>query len=234
MHYHGHRARLRAKLLQDPAALPDYELLELLLGLALTRADTKPLAKELLQRFQSLRGALYAPEPELLALPGFGPALAAHWTLLRESMARCAEAPLRERAALNSAEEVASFARQRLAGLNHEEVWIAFVDARNRSLAWEKSAGGGAGEALLPVREILGRALSLRASGFILVHNHPGGSPEPSKTDLAATREILRGAQALGLRFIDHLIIAGDEIRSILREVGPPRPHEGAKGPEAP
>ena len=62
-HYAGHRARLRERLLKDSTALADYEILELLLGYALLRRDTKPLAKELLSRFGSIRGVLDALPP---------------------------------------------------------------------------------------------------------------------------------------------------------------------------
>ena len=67
----GHRARLRQRLSVDPLSVADYELLELLLGYGLTRRDTKPLAKELLARFTSLRGVLDARPDELLDVPGF-------------------------------------------------------------------------------------------------------------------------------------------------------------------
>jgi DNA repair protein RadC len=94
--HQGHRARLRGRLMQNPGALADYEILELLLGQTLVRKDTKPLAKALLARFGSLRGVLDAGLPELSTIPGFGSGLACFWILLRESMARYAESPLRK------------------------------------------------------------------------------------------------------------------------------------------
>ena len=99
-HYAGHRARLRERLLKDSTALADYEILELLLGYALLRRDTKPLAKELLSRFGSIRGVLDALPAEMQQVDGVGEGVAALRLLLREMMARYAEAPMRERKVL--------------------------------------------------------------------------------------------------------------------------------------
>lgn len=77
--------------------MADYEILELLLGYGLTRKDTKPLAKELIQRFGNIRGALDARPEELLEIPGFGPGLVALWRVLGETRARYAAAEVRQR-----------------------------------------------------------------------------------------------------------------------------------------
>ena len=106
-HYAGHRARLRERLLKDSTALADYEILELLLGYALLRRDTKPLAKELLSRFGSIRGVLDALPAEIQQVDGVGEGVAALRLLLREMMARYAEAPMRERKVLCTPRDVA-------------------------------------------------------------------------------------------------------------------------------
>lgn len=106
-HYAGHRARLRERLLKDSTALADYEILELLLGYALLRRDTKPLAKELLSRFGSIRGVLDALPAEMQQVDGVGEGVAALRLLLREMMARYAEAPMRERKVLCTPRDVA-------------------------------------------------------------------------------------------------------------------------------
>ncbi|MCL1915368.1 MAG: DNA repair protein RadC [Desulfovibrionaceae bacterium] len=216
MHYHGHRERLRARLRENPEGLADYETLELLLAQVLPRRDTKPLAKELLRRFQSVKGALDAKPAELMTLKGFGPALSDAWLLWREILARYAESAPRRHETLASPEEVARMAKARLAGQDREEVWLAFVDAQNRLLAWEKGQKGSIDEAAFYPREILERALTLKASGFILVHNHPGGKAAPSGADLEATKRLQEAARTVDLRFLDHLIVTADESFSIM------------------
>ena len=144
-HYAGHRARLRERLLKDSTALADYEILELLLGYALLRRDTKPLAKELLSRFGSIRGVLDALPAEMQQVGGVGEGVAALRLLLREMMARYAEAPMRERKVLCTPRDVAQMVIPRLSGSPHEELWTATVDAQNRLLTWERLARGTVG-----------------------------------------------------------------------------------------
>lgn len=217
-HYQGHRERLRERLAKNPDKLWDYEILELLLGKVLTRKDTKPLAKELLLRFKSIKGVLDAKPAELRNVPGFGPALESFWLLLRELLARYVESPVRQRVLLSSPEAVAAMARSRLAGHEHEETWIAYVDTQNRLIAWEQNSKGSIDQTSIYPRDIMERALLLKASGFILVHNHPGGCSSPSAADLQITESIKRSAQALGLRFLDHIIVTDSEHFSMLND----------------
>lgn len=217
-HAHGHRKRLRERLDTAGHALADYEVLELLLGSVILRRDTKPLAKELLQRFGSLRGALDARPQELIAVPGFGPALLAYWKLLREVMARYAEAPARWRTELCSPQAVAGMAKVRLAACEHEEVWVAYLDTRNRLLSWEMTARGSVHTVPLYPRDVMARALELKASGLILVHNHPGGSPTPSGADLDLTKKIQAAGNPLGIRLTDHVIVTDDACYSMVED----------------
>jgi len=217
-HQTGHRARLKARLKKDAAQLADYEILELLLGCVLLRRDTKALAKDLLQRFGALRGVLDARPDELTSLKGFGPSLALFWRLLRELMARYEEAPARRREILCTPDAVARMARARLAGCPHEELWIALTDHGNRLIAWERLRQGTVGQVSCTPREVLETALLHKASSIILVHNHPGGDAHPSETDLRLTRELARLAPALGIAFVDHVVVTEDAWHSLGRD----------------
>ena len=57
-------------------------------------------------------------------------------------------------------------------------------------------------------RKILELALKHKASGLILVHNHPSGNPNPSVSDRELTRSVTRISRALNLTVHDHLIIS--------------------------
>ncbi|MBI5519834.1 MAG: DNA repair protein RadC [Desulfovibrio sp.] len=206
-HYLGHRQRLREKLAAEPKALADYELLELLLGQVLPRRDTKPLAKELLARFGSLRAVITARPEALREVPGFGEGLSAHWALLAEVFARLGEAPVREKQVFSGPEVVAEAARARIGHLGVEEFWVALVDTKNRLMAWERVGKGTVDEIPVYPREVLALALKHQASGVILAHNHPGGDPTPSVQDRDLTRRIAQSARELGLRVLDHLIV---------------------------
>lgn len=217
-HTKGHRERLRLRMRADPTALSEYEVLELLLGHVLIRRDTKPLAKELLQRFQSLRGVLDARETELACVPGFGPGLATFWILLREVMARYEAGPALRREVMASPKVVAAIAQKRLSGYPHEEMWAAYVDTQNRLLAWERAARGSLETVPLQPRDVVERALTLKATGIILVHNHPGGKSQPSGQDVYLTHKVAAAAETLGIRLLDHVIVTDTTCYSITQE----------------
>ncbi len=210
-HYAGHRGRLRERLLKDGTDLADYEVLELLLGYALLRRDTKPLAKELLAQFGSIRGVLQARPEQILHIPGAGAGINALFSTIREVLARYGEAPTRTHEMLCTPEAVAAMAMPRLSGCPHEEVWIATVDSQNRQLSWERLARGGPDTAPCQPREILEQVFRYKATGFILVHNHPGGRANPSPQDLQITQRLQELSQSVGVRFLDHIII-GDGV----------------------
>ncbi|MDR2820314.1 MAG: DNA repair protein RadC [Desulfovibrio sp.] len=211
----GHRSRLRSRFERDPSVMAEYEVLELLLGYGLTRKDTKPLAKELLARFGSIRGVLDARPDELMAVPGFGSGLMSFWRVLHELLARHAASAVYRREELVTPEAVARMASARLAGCPHEECWLALVDNRNRMIAWERLCQGGINAIAVQPRDVLEKALAHKAAGIILVHNHPGGCSEPSRSDIDLTNELRQLSPRLGVRFLDHVIITDEDCCSL-------------------
>lgn len=208
-HYLGHRGRLKERLRRDSRALADYEILELVLGYANPRRDNKPLAKALLERFGTLRGVYQARASELEAVDGVGDGLAVFWTLWREFLARLGEQAARERVLVDDPGVVADLARERLGTLCSEEFWVALLDGANRLVGWERISQGTVDQTPVYPREVLALALSRQASGVIMVHNHPGGDPKPSGMDQEITRQVKLAAHGLGVRVLDHVIVAG-------------------------
>ncbi|MCF8103958.1 MAG: DNA repair protein RadC [Desulfohalobiaceae bacterium] len=209
-HYHGHRQRLRDRFLTDSRQLADYEILELLLAYALPRRDTKPLAKELLETFGSLAGVFAAKPHELRAIAGFGPGLETFWMLWQEFWARLNAGKVPQRKSIKSPREMIEAARARLGRDSLESFWVALVDNKNRLLSFTRGAQGTVDQSTVYPREILSLALEHKASGLILVHNHPGGDPSPSAQDKEVTREIQKSATGLGIRVLDHIIVSED------------------------
>lgn len=207
MNHLGHRQRLRERFDKAPESLAEYEILELILGYVLTRKDTKPIAKEMLRRCGSLRGVLQAKPADLEDIPSVGPGVRVFLTLMQDFMTRAAEAPLKAREELCSPESVARMARQRLGALGHEEMWVAFVDSQNKLLLWERAAKGTVNSTSIYPREIIARALAVKAAGLFLVHNHPGGSPAPSGSDMELTRQVQEAGAPLHIRLMDHVVV---------------------------
>lgn len=204
--------------MENPRGLADYEVLELLLGYVNVRRDTKPLAKELLARFGSLRGALTARMGELRDIPGFGPGVEEFLTLWREAWARFHEQPLRDRVVFNSPEIVAEAAKARIGTAEHEEFWMAMVDNKNRLIGWEMVSKGTVDQAAVYPRDVLAAALGRKASGIVLVHNHPGADPKPSLQDTEFTRRIKHAAREVDIRVLDHLVVTENRFFSFQAE----------------
>jgi DNA repair protein RadC len=213
-HYLGHRQRLRKKLLRDGRALADYEVLELALATILPRRDTKPLAKKMIEQFGSLKDALMARPDQLETISGIGPAAMAHWALTQELFARMGEARTRSGAPLSDPADVARAAMARIGSKGVEEFWGAFLDSRNRVIAWEQVSKGTVNATPVFPREIMATALRLEATALILVHNHPGGDPTPSAEDVALTLQIKETARGLDIRVLDHLVVTDHDYYS--------------------
>ena len=213
-HYVGHRQRLKEKLLRDGRGLADYELLELFLALVIPRRDTKPLAKDVLARFGSLKDALTARPDQLVEIKGIGPSVVAQWALFQELFARVGEAKARSGAPLTDPADVAKAAMARIGAKRTEEFWCAFLDAKNRVVAWEQVSQGTVDATPVFPREIVAAALRLEAVSLILCHNHPGGDPAPSIDDELLTAKVREAAAALDIKTLDHVIVTDHDYYS--------------------
>jgi len=219
-HFFGHRARLRQRLIASGSeALPDYELLEVLLFAGNPRGDTKPLAKDLLQRFGSLAEVLSADSDDLLTVPGLGEAGVAALKSVREAALRLARAELQTRPVLGSWDQLIDYCKASIAYAKVEEFHLLFLDRKNMLIAHERQQRGTIDHTPVYPREVVKRALDLGASALILVHNHPSGDPTPSKADVTMTRDIIKAAAPLGVTVHDHLVIGRGKHAS-LRDMG--------------
>ncbi len=204
----GHRSRLRARLLSGgESALADHELVEYLLMTAIPRKDVKPLAKSLLARFGGLAGLLGADARALAKHPGMGETSAAALKIVAFATRRLARAGVQEMPVLGSWQALLDYLTIDMAHLAHERVRILFLNTQNRLIADELMSEGSIDEAAIHPREVIRRALDLGASALILVHNHPSGSPEPSRADIQITGRIAEAGRLLGIVVHDHVIV---------------------------
>lgn len=207
-HFHGHRARLRARFLESAGSgIPDYEILELILFGVFRNGDTKPLAKTLIAEFGSLAGALAAPAERLAKVPGCGDAVIAALKVTREAGLRMLKADATQRPAVSSWQALLDYCRAALQHEGIEQFRILFLDRKNQVIADEQQQRGTVDHTPVYPREVVKRALELNAAAVILVHNHPSGDPTPSRADIEVTRQVISAASALGIAVHDHLII---------------------------
>jgi DNA repair protein RadC len=173
-HYLGHRDRLRERFAgAGPDALPDYELLELLLFRLIPRTDTKPVAKALLARFGTLAEVLGAPIGLLQEVKGIGPAVALDLKVVAATAQRMARGEILGREVLSSWTQVLDYCRSAMAFEPREQFRILFLDKKNALIADEVQQRGTVDHTPVYPREVIKRALELSATAIILAHNHP-------------------------------------------------------------
>jgi DNA repair protein RadC len=208
-HYLGHRDRLRRRFLRDgPDALPDYELLELLLTFAIPRSDVKPLAKQLIARFGSFAEVIAADPERLMEVKGVKQNTAVALVAVRAAAARLLKGELAERPLLGSYDAVVDYCRAAMAFHATEQFRVLFLDKKNRLMADEVQQRGTVDHTPVYPREVVKRAIELGATALILVHNHPSGDPTPSRADIATTKEVVAAAKTVDIVVHDHLVVA--------------------------
>ncbi|HHB82551.1 MAG TPA: JAB domain-containing protein [Devosia sp.] len=207
-HYHGHRARLRERFINSgPEAMADYELLELVLFRILPRRDTKPVAKDLIDRFGSFSEVLGAPSHLLSEIDGLGPMAVTDLKVLLAVAQRFTRDELRDRPVLASWNKLIEYCHSQMAFEEKEQFRILFLDKMNMLIADEVQQVGTVDHTPVYTREVIRRSLELSATAIILVHNHPSGDPSPSSADVRMTKAIIDVAKPLGITIHDHVII---------------------------
>jgi len=206
--YSGHRQRLRERFRKAGGdALPDYELLEMVLFRAIPRRDTKDLAKRLLARFGSFAEVVNAPDGRLKEITGVGDAVITELRLIRAAALRLMKGEIVASPVLSSWTQVLDYLRAVQGFLDREQFRILFLDKKNRLIADEVQGQGTVDHTPVYVREVVKRALELSSSAVILVHNHPSGDPTPSRADIDMTRMIVDAGRPLGVLVHDHVIV---------------------------
>ena len=216
----GHRARLRKRLIEGGAeALGDHEVVEYLLMTAIPRRDVKPLARTLMARFGSLAGVLNADPHTLANHPGMGETSAAALRIVALAARRMARQQVREKPVLASWQALIDYLTIDMAHLTVERVRVLFLNTQNMLIHDEHVGDGSIDEAAIHPREVIRKAMDLGASALIIVHNHPSGSPQPSRADIEITKRIAEAGRLLGIVVHDHVII-GREGHTSLRAKG--------------
>jgi DNA repair protein RadC len=206
--YVGHRERLRDRFTSGGAdALPDYELLEMVLFRAIKRGDTKPIAKALLARFGSFAEVISAPEQLLLEITGVGPAIVTELKLIRAAALRLAKGEILHKPLLSSWNAIVDYCRAAMAFEDREQFRILFLDKKNQLIADEVQQQGTVDHTPVYTREVIKRALELGSTAIILAHNHPSGDPTPSMADIDMTKKIISAGEKMGILVHDHIIV---------------------------
>lgn len=215
-HYHGHRERIRQRIMKaDGSHLDDYEILEVLLCAFIPRVDVRPIAKTLVDRFGTVSAALAASPERLMEVDGIGEATAAYIRATNLLLQRAAADQVKDKPVISNWAALLNYVKQQLRHEKSEQARVLYLDRKNKLIADEVAGRGTVDHAPIYPREIARRALELSASAVILVHNHPSGDPTPSRADIDLTREIERALAPLDIRVHDHLVVGSKETVSM-------------------
>jgi DNA repair protein RadC len=213
-HYLGHRQRLRERFLRSGlAGFADYEVVELLLTLAIPRSDVKQPAKALITRFDNLRGILDAPIEELRSVAGIGSVTPVALRIIRAAATLYLQQSGEGRDSLADPARLADLWRMSIGALQNEVFEVAYLDSGCRLLrdAIQTLEEGTIDRAAVYPRRVVEAALKRGAAAIVLAHNHPNGSVTPSEHDKVLTRAIVLATETVHLRLIDHLIVSPQE-----------------------
>lgn len=207
-HYYGHRARLKQRFLEGGIkALADYELLELLLFLAIPRTDVKPLAKKLLSVFGDFSKVMTADPYELKKISGLTDGTVVALKTVQAAALVMLRQNILSQPIMSSWIQVIEYCRLSMENSKIEGFRVLFLDQKNRLMTEELQQVGTVNQTPIYPREIMKRALELSASGVILVHNHPSGDPTPSPADIHLTKVVVDAGKVLNISVHDHIII---------------------------
>lgn len=212
----GHRARLRKRFMTaGPSSIEDHELLEMLLGIAQPRKDTKILAKKLLSIFGDFNGVIGSNISQIKSIDGIGEISITILKLIHESVCRMLKKQIINKTLIDSWDKVMEYCRARLGYEAKESNIVLFLNTKNFLIDSEMRFEGTVDHAHTYPREIIAKALELGAKAIIMVHNHPGGDPTPSQQDLDITQNIKQIASLMNIRLHDHIIVSKNSCYSL-------------------
>lgn len=213
----GHRQRLRERFQRSGLeSFADYEVVELLLTLAIPRSDVKESAKALIARFGNLRGILDATLEELREIQGMGSVAPVALRIIRATAVLYLQQSAEGAESLADPERLSTFWRMRIGALRDEVFEVAYLDSGYRLLSdgVERLEEGTVDRAAVYPRRVVQAALKRGTAAIVLAHNHPNGYVQPSEQDKMLTRAIVLAAETVHLRIFDHLIVSTDEVFS--------------------
>lgn len=211
----GHRARLKGRFLEHGLDnFNELNTLELLLFYAIPRRDTNEIAHALIDRFGSLAGVLEASFHELLEVPGVGESAASLIILIPQIMRKSEMSKADSISVIKNSADAGKYLVPRFMNMKEEHILLLCLDSRKRIISCTELNNGVVNAVDISVRKIVETALRCRASSVIMSHNHPGGIALPSMEDQAMTRKVYSSLELVGIKLVDHIIVAGNDFVS--------------------
>jgi DNA repair protein RadC len=207
-HYHGHRERLKDRYIKGGVnALADYEALELLLTFAIPTGDVKPLAKELIKKFNNIQGVLDASVETLMEVKGIGKHSAVLLNVIKDIGSLYLRHKQVHKKTITNTRDIIDYLISIIGNSQDEQFLTLFLNVSNEIIAEEVITIGTINHATVYPRKILESAIKYKALRLILVHNHPGGTLDPSFSDITLTSKLKTMSNLFDIEVYDHIIV---------------------------
>ena len=222
----GHRERIKEKFLKNGIdGFAEYEILELLLTYCIPRKDTKPMAKDLLNKFKSLDNVFKADFDKLSAIDGLGKNSIVFLKLIGDLPSIIYKDELKNKKLIDkdtikilNKDILLKYLRNKIGYEEIEKFYVLYLSSSNEVIKFEENSVGTLDRSSVYPREIYKKVINLNAKSLILVHNHPSDNITPSKSDIELTNEIAKGLKNFGALLIEHIIITKNSYFSFLEE----------------
>mgnify|MGYP001037253801 CR=1 FL=1 len=211
--------RPRERLLQQgPQHLTEAELLGILIGKGTRKKTAIDIARELLDRYESLQKLFSRSPSELITVKGIGSAKAAILSAAFELVRRIQSRKEGGKPSFKRSSDVAAYYLPLMRDLRKEVFKVLLLNRASRLIKEVPISEGTLDASVVHPRDVFREALLEPAGGIILVHNHPSGNPSPSEEDLRITKQLVEAGRLLGIKVYDHIILAGESYRSLADE----------------
>lgn len=210
------KERPRERLLeQGPQNLTEAELLGILLGKGMKRKTAIDLARELLEKYESLQHLFTRSPSELMKVKGIGSAKAAILSAAFELVRRIQAKKTTSKSTFKRSSDVKDHYLPLMRDLRKEVFKVLLLNRANRLIKEVTISEGTLDASIVHPRDVFREALLEPAAGVILLHNHPSGNPDPSEEDIRITKQLVEAGRLLGIKVYDHIILAGETYRSL-------------------
>jgi DNA repair protein RadC len=215
--HEGHRERVRQEFLKHgfDRNTPPHKILEILLFYCVQRADTNPIAHELIKKYGSVAAVLDAPIEELATFKGLSERSAILLKLIMPTAQRYIYDKQAQKPTFESLDSIGKYVLGSFLGEKNEKVGVMCLDAKGSMLGFEFFGEGSLDSVGFSNRELVKIVLDYGATAAVLCHNHPNGIALPSDSDVSLTKKASQMLADIGIQLIDHIIVADADFVSM-------------------
>jgi DNA repair protein RadC len=215
----GHRQRVKARYLKEGLdAFEDHQVLEMLLFYCIPMKDTNELAHKMVKEYGSLAGLFEADPKDICKRCGVTENIAILVSLIPSLARRYFKGKWGYKPVLDSSSIAGEYAISLFTGRTYEVFYVICLDTQNRVNHSAMVHEGTINEAPVYPRIIVEAALRHQAHSVILAHNHPGGTLQPSSSDIEITKKIVTALENISIQVMDHIVVAGDRYTSFAEQ----------------